>query len=90
MTSTASSCTAGQSWLTWTGCHAPLAIRWDDSPWRYHVRTPGLLPEGAMTFALDPYMFRQVFAWEERSRESCEYNLEQIRRYVAKHGGVAA
>jgi hypothetical protein len=43
-----------------------------------------------MTFALDPYMFRQVFAWEERSRESCEYNLEQIRRYVAKHGGVAA
>jgi myo-inositol catabolism protein IolH len=28
-----------------------------------------------------------VFAWEERARESSRYNLEQIRRYVAKHGG---
>jgi myo-inositol catabolism protein IolH len=26
-----------------------------------------------------------VFAWEERARESCLHNLEQIRRYVAKH-----
>src|SRR6266705_6527498 len=30
-----------------------------------------------------------VFAWEERARESSAYNLEQIRRYLAKHGGTA-
>ena len=29
-----------------------------------------------------------VFAWEERARESSAYNLEQIRRYLAKHGGL--
>jgi myo-inositol catabolism protein IolH len=28
-----------------------------------------------------------VFAWEERARESGVHNLEQIRQYVAKHGG---
>lgn len=28
-----------------------------------------------------------VFAWEERARESSAYNLEQIRQYLAKHGG---
>jgi myo-inositol catabolism protein IolH len=28
-----------------------------------------------------------VFAWEERARESAVHNLEQIRRYLAKHGG---
>ena len=28
-----------------------------------------------------------VFAWEERARESSTYNLEQIRQYLAKHGG---
>ena len=28
-----------------------------------------------------------VFAWEERARESSIYNLEQIRQYLAKHGG---
>jgi myo-inositol catabolism protein IolH len=28
-----------------------------------------------------------VFAWEERARESCAHNLEQIRQYVAKFGG---
>jgi myo-inositol catabolism protein IolH len=28
-----------------------------------------------------------VFAWEERARDSSTYNLEQIRRYLAKHGG---
>jgi hypothetical protein len=26
-----------------------------------------------------------VFAWEERARESSVHNLEQIRRYLAKH-----
>ena len=29
-----------------------------------------------------------VFAWEERARESSTYNLEQIRQYLAKHGGL--
>jgi myo-inositol catabolism protein IolH len=28
-----------------------------------------------------------VFAWEERASESAVHNLEQIRQYVAKHGG---
>jgi myo-inositol catabolism protein IolH len=28
-----------------------------------------------------------VFAWEERARESSIHNLEQIRQYLAKHGG---
>jgi myo-inositol catabolism protein IolH len=28
-----------------------------------------------------------VFAWEERARESCAHNLEQVRQYVAKFGG---
>src|SRR6202043_2280711 len=28
-----------------------------------------------------------VFAWEERPRESSVHNLEQIRSYLAKHGG---
>jgi myo-inositol catabolism protein IolH len=28
-----------------------------------------------------------VFAWEEQAAESCRHNLEQIRRYVAKHEG---
>jgi len=28
-----------------------------------------------------------VFAWEERAEESCRYNLERIRQYVAKHKG---
>ena len=28
-----------------------------------------------------------VFAWEERARESSAHNLEQIRQYLAKHGG---
>ena len=28
-----------------------------------------------------------VFAWEERARESSAYILEQIRQYLAKHGG---
>jgi myo-inositol catabolism protein IolH len=31
-----------------------------------------------------------VFAWEERARESSTYNLEQIRGYLAKHGGTAS
>ena len=31
-----------------------------------------------------------VFAWEERARESSTYNLEQIRQYLAKHGGPPA
>ena len=31
-----------------------------------------------------------VFAWEERARESSAYNLEQIRQYLAKHGGRPA
>jgi hypothetical protein len=31
-----------------------------------------------------------VFAWEERARESSVYNLEQIRQYLAKHGGLTA
>ena len=30
-----------------------------------------------------------VFAWEERARESSAHNLEQVRRYLAKHGGRA-
>jgi len=30
-----------------------------------------------------------VFAWEERARESSVRNLEQIRQYLAKHGGQA-
>jgi len=30
-----------------------------------------------------------VFAWEERARESSAHNLEQIRQYLAKHGGTA-
>jgi myo-inositol catabolism protein IolH len=30
-----------------------------------------------------------VFAWEERARESSVHNLERIRHYLAKHGGVA-
>src|SRR5947199_800270 len=30
-----------------------------------------------------------VFAWEERARESSVHNLEQIRHYLAKHGGTA-
>jgi myo-inositol catabolism protein IolH len=30
-----------------------------------------------------------VFAWEERARESSVHNLEQIRQYLAKHGGTA-
>ena len=29
-----------------------------------------------------------VFAWEERARESSAHNLEQIRRYLAKHGSA--
>jgi Sugar phosphate isomerases/epimerases len=29
-----------------------------------------------------------VFAWEERARESSVRNLEQIRQYLAKHGGT--
>jgi myo-inositol catabolism protein IolH len=29
-----------------------------------------------------------VFAWEERARESSTCNLEQIRRYLAKHAGL--
>ena len=29
-----------------------------------------------------------VFAWEERARESSAHNLEQIRQYLAKHGGT--
>ncbi len=29
-----------------------------------------------------------VFAWEERARESSTHNLEQIRQYLAKHGGA--
>ena len=28
-----------------------------------------------------------VFAWEERAKESCAHNLDQIRRHVAKLGG---
>jgi myo-inositol catabolism protein IolH len=28
-----------------------------------------------------------VFAWEERARESSIHNLEQVRQYLAKHGG---
>jgi hypothetical protein len=28
-----------------------------------------------------------VFAWEERARESCSHNLEQVKQFVAKHGG---
>jgi myo-inositol catabolism protein IolH len=28
-----------------------------------------------------------VFAWEERAEESCRYNLDKIREYVAKHEG---
>lgn len=28
-----------------------------------------------------------VFAWEERARESCARNLDQIRDYLAKHAG---
>ena len=31
-----------------------------------------------------------VFAWEERARESSTHNLEQVRRYLAKHGGPAS
>jgi myo-inositol catabolism protein IolH len=27
-----------------------------------------------------------VFAWEERAEDSCRYNLDRIREYVAKHG----
>lgn len=29
-----------------------------------------------------------VFAWEDRARESSLHNLEQIRHYLAKHGGA--
>ena len=28
-----------------------------------------------------------VFAWEERAEDSCRYNLDKVREYVAKHGG---
>ena len=28
-----------------------------------------------------------VFAWEERAEDSCRYNLDKIKEYVAKHGG---
>lgn len=31
-----------------------------------------------------------VFAWEERARESSVHNLQQIRQYLAKHGGEPA
>jgi myo-inositol catabolism protein IolH len=27
-----------------------------------------------------------VFAWEERAEDSCRYNLDKIKEYVAKHG----
>ena len=28
-----------------------------------------------------------VFAWEERAEDSCRFNLDKIKEYVAKHGG---
>jgi myo-inositol catabolism protein IolH len=31
-----------------------------------------------------------VFAWEERARESSVGNLDQIRQYLARHGGPPA
>jgi myo-inositol catabolism protein IolH len=28
-----------------------------------------------------------VFAWEERAEDSCRYNLDKVREYVAKYAG---